>query len=83
MQLWQRGVAHLVHAAIYLGLLALVASGGAAMYLDGRLAFLHITLANIGVGLIAIHVAAALWHQVLRRDGLIERMLPARRQGPA
>jgi cytochrome b561 len=77
MRLWQRWAAHGAHAAIYLGLIALVASGAAAMHLDGRFAFLHIALAKIGVGLIAIHVAAALWHQGIRRDDLIERMLPA------
>ena len=40
MRLWQRVAAYLVHAAIYLGLLALVASGVVAMYFDGRVAFL-------------------------------------------
>jgi cytochrome b561 len=76
MKPWQRWAAYLAHTAIYLGLFALVASGAVAMYFDGRIAFLHIALARIGVGLIAIHVAAALWHQIIRRDGLMERMLP-------
>lgn len=76
MQLWQRWAAYTSHAAIYLGLLALVASGAGAMYLNGRLAFLHIALAKLGIGLVAIHAAAALWHQLIRRDRLLERMLP-------
>lgn len=82
MRLWQRVAAYLVHATIYLGLLALVASGVVAMYFDGRVAFLHIALAKVGIALITIHVAAALWHQIIRRDGLLERMLPARARGP-
>lgn len=76
MQLWQRWAAYTSHAAIYLGLLSLVASGAWAMYLNGRFAFAHIALAKIGIGLVAIHAAAALWHQLIRRDGLLERMLP-------
>ena len=81
MRLWQRMFAHLAHVAIYLGLIALVASGVAAMYVSGRYAFVHITLANAGIGLIAAHVAAALWHQFIRRDYLLDRMLPSRKQG--
>ena len=76
MRLWQRCAAYTAHAAIYFGLVALVASGAGAMYLNGRLGFSHIALAKIGVGLIAVHVGAALWHQTIRRDGLLERMLP-------
>jgi len=28
---------------------------------------------------VALHVAAALWHQFIRRDGLMGRMRPGRR----
>jgi cytochrome b561 len=77
MQAWQRWLAHATHTAIYLGLFALVGSG-AAMYLDGRYAFLHAPLARIGVGLIALHIAAAAWHQLIRRDDILDRMLPGR-----
>ena len=80
MRPWQRLFAHSAHVAIYLGLIALVASGVAAMYVSGRYAVLHITLANVGIGLIAIHVAAALWHQFIRRDQLLEGMLPWRKR---
>ena len=80
MSFWQRLTAYLVHGAIYLGIITLVATGAGATYLDGRLTFLHIILAKAGVGLIAIHVAAALWHQFIRRDRLIERLLPPRKQ---
>jgi cytochrome b561 len=30
------------------------------------------------VGLAALHAAAALWHHFVRRDGVLQRMLPAR-----
>ena len=81
MRFWQRALAHVGHSAIYLGLFALVASGVAAMYLSGRFAFIHIGLSTIGVALIALHVAAVLWHQLLRRDELLERLMPARGRG--
>jgi cytochrome b561 len=80
MKPWQRLLAYAAHAAIYLGLFALVASGAAAMYFSGRLAFIHIVLSQIGVALIALHVVAALWHQLVRRDDLLERLMPARRR---
>lgn len=79
MKLWQRWAAFFAHSAIYVGLVALVASGVVAIYFNGRVAFLHIALAKIGVGLIAIHVLAALWHQIIRHDGVLERMLPRRK----
>lgn len=79
MPLWQRLLAHLALVAIYLGLFALVASGFAALHLSGRYAPLHIGLANWGIALIAIHVSAALWHQYIRKDHLLERMMPTRR----
>ena len=80
MRLWQRALAYAAHAAIYFGLLALVASGAVAMYLSGRFAFLHIALAKAGVGLISLHLVAVFWHQTVRRDDLLERLMPARRQ---
>jgi cytochrome b561 len=36
----------------------------------------HVTLAFILIGLIGIHVAAALYHGIVRRDGVISRMWP-------
>jgi cytochrome b561 len=80
MRSWQRLFAHFVHTAIYLGLVALVASGVVAMYVSGRYAFLHILLAKAGIGLISVHVAAALWHQFIRRDHLLTAMLPSRKR---
>lgn len=39
----------------------------------------HVALAYAIAALVALHVAAALWHQFVLRDGLILRMLPAQR----
>lgn len=35
---------------------------------------IHGAFAGVLMALIALHVAAALWHQVVRRDGLMARM---------
>jgi cytochrome b561 len=76
MKFWQRALACAAHSAIYLAIVALVASGIAAMYVDARLAYIHIALTKIGIGLILLHVTAAVWHQLIRRDHLLARMLP-------
>lgn len=36
---------------------------------------LHEVLGNVLYGLIALHVAAALWHHIVRRDNTLKRML--------
>ncbi|WP_144187082.1 cytochrome b [Elioraea rosea] len=43
----------------------------------------HETAANLLLALIAVHVAAALWHHFVLRDGLLWRMLPRRSQAEA
>jgi cytochrome b561 len=42
------------------------------------LLLLHIELAYVGMVLVAVHVAAALYHHLIRRDDGLRRMLPAR-----
>lgn len=39
----------------------------------------HVALAYVIAAIVMAHLAAALWHQFVRRDGLILRMLPDRR----
>ncbi len=48
--------------------------------LAGQLKELHETLAVAGYWLIGLHAAAALFHQYVRRDGTLQRMLPQRHQ---
>ena len=54
-----------------LQLAPLVQLNGWGQALEGA----HETVGNIFYGVIAIHVLAALWHQFVRRDGLMQRML--------
>lgn len=67
--------ATVVHAALYVALLALPISGMAAWYLGVHEAGdAHETIVNVIIALAAVHVAGALFHQFIRRDGLIRRM---------
>lgn len=50
---------------------------GADKKLAGDLKELHETLAVAGYWLIGLHAAAALFHQYVRRDGTLQRMLPS------
>lgn len=69
----------LLYAAIVvqpvLGLLAITAFGKSL----GRWPRdFHMVLVWAIFALVALHVAAALWHHFIRRDGLLLRMMPAR-----
>ncbi|RRV64573.1 cytochrome b [Stutzerimonas stutzeri] len=50
---------------------------GADKKLAGDFKELHETLAVAGYWLIGLHAAAALFHQYVRRDGTLQRMLPS------
>jgi cytochrome b561 len=39
---------------------------------------IHALFGNAMIAMIVVHLAAALWHQFARRDGLMQRMLPQR-----
>jgi cytochrome b561 len=43
----------------------------------------HLAAQFMVYAFVGLHVAAALWHLVVRRDGTLERMLPPQRSGPA
>lgn len=78
MRAWQRWLAKGAHSAIYVALVALVASGATALYDGGQFATLHVTLTKVGIALIVIHAFAVMWHQIVRRDQLFWRMWPWR-----
>ncbi|WP_164736564.1 cytochrome b [Pararhodobacter zhoushanensis] len=64
-----------VHGLLYLVLLAIPLSGMAAWFAGfTELGDVHGVLFNIALGLVAIHIAAALYHQFVLRDNLIARM---------
>ena len=44
--------------------------------LAGPFATLHVTFAFSLLGLIALHIAAALFHHFVKRDAVLRRMLP-------
>lgn len=76
---WQRFLAHLGHLSLYAGIAVLAVTGTGAMYLSQRFAPVHIFLVNLGIALVLLHVAAVVWHQAIRRDGLLWRMMPNRK----
>lgn len=81
-----RIVATANHALLYGILLALPVSGIAARYLDFiYYGPIHVALTRLLLVLILLHVAAALWHLLIRRDDVFGRMLPfsSRSGGPA
>jgi cytochrome b561 len=79
MPAWQRLAAHAAHACLYAGIVALAVTGTGAMYLSRSFAPVHIALTKFGMALVAVHAAAALWHQFVLRDDVLGRMVPRRR----
>ncbi len=99
MPAWQQRTVALTHAALYVLMLAIPAtgwlyssaSGVSTVYLNllqlpdflkenkalaAQLKLVHITLNYAMLTLVVIHVAAALKHQLVERDGVLGRMLP-------
>jgi len=72
-----------VHGLLYLAILIQPALGLLTITAFGKSLGrwphgLHMALVNVIAAIIVLHVAAAVWHQFIRRDGLIRRMIPAR-----
>ena len=67
-------IAGLVHAAFYAVLITEGISGAVASYLWWPASTLHVVLFKILLGLVAVHVAAALWHQFILKDAALRRM---------
>ncbi|MCB1500699.1 MAG: cytochrome b/b6 domain-containing protein [Bauldia sp.] len=68
-------LAKLAHAAFYVLLVLVPLTGIGAYYLDLPVGGLHELGKPLFIVLIALHVAAALWHQFVRHDGTLRRML--------
>lgn len=79
---WQRWLARLAHLSLYAGIAVLAVTGTGAMYLSQRFAPVHILFVNLGIALVFLHIAAVIWHQAIRRDGLLWRMMPNRKVAP-
>lgn len=64
---------------VFLGLVPLPDFVPVSKTLADVLKPIHATLAFALAGLVLVHVAAALKHQWIDNDGLLQRMLPGRR----
>lgn len=73
---WQAKLASTVHWAFYAVVFLQVATGFTASYLWWPASVAHGPLFVLLILLIAAHVFAAFWHQWVRRDGLLWRMVP-------
>lgn len=73
----QQLAGHLVHWGIYLLLFALPISGMAAWFGGvGPAAAAHEVMKSLLLILVALHIAAALYHQFVMKDNLLARMRP-------
>ena len=72
------GLARLVHGAFYAVLIAEGTTGAIASYLWWPISAVHVILFKVLLGLLAIHLGAALWHAIVLRDGTLRRVSPAR-----
>jgi cytochrome b561 len=73
-----RLAAHLGHWALYAAMIMVPVVGLMAWFgASEALAELHELGKPVFIVLVAGHVAAALWHQFVRRDGLMDRMRKA------
>lgn len=77
------------HLAVYFGLFTWPALGPLRFVraadrktLTAEFLYTHAYLAYILLALLVFHVAAALHHHLVRRDGVLRRMLPQRAGGP-
>ncbi|MCK0206676.1 cytochrome b [Starkeya koreensis] len=71
--------AHATHGLLYLAILVQPILGAVTTTALGKslgTGKVHVALAYVIAGIVVLHVAAALWHQFVRRDGLMARMLP-------
>jgi cytochrome b561 len=67
-------VAQGVHASFYAVLITEGVTGAVASYYWWPISAVHVILFDILVALITIHIAAALWHQFIRKDGVVGRV---------
>jgi cytochrome b561 len=78
MTAMQQLLAHLTHKGLYVLLVAQPLLGIASAN-NPAVGPVHGAVALTVLLLVGLHIAAALWHQFVKRDGLIRRMLPGQR----
>jgi cytochrome b561 len=67
-------LAQAVHFAFYAVLIAEGVTGAIATYFWWPISATHLILFKVLLALVTIHVAAALWHEFMRKDAVIRRM---------
>ena len=72
---WMDWAAKLVHWAFYLMLFAMPVLGLLTIYVSDSFGDIHKLGKPVFIALIVIHVVAALFHQFIKRDGTLRRML--------
>ena len=66
--------AFIVHIAFYAVLITEGITGAVASYFWWPISLAHVILFKILLGLVAVHIAAVLWHQFVLRDGALGRI---------
>ena len=72
---WTDMLARLAHGLFYALLVAVPVTGLLGYYVEGPFGDIHAWAKPVFIGLIAVHAAAALYHQFLKKDGTLIRML--------
>jgi cytochrome b561 len=72
---WMDWAAKLVHWAFYVMLFAMPVLGLLTIYVSDSFGDIHKLGKPVFIALIAVHVLAALFHQFIKRDGTLRRML--------
>ena len=67
-----------LHWAFYAAVIGQASLGFVASYLWFGVAPLHVAGAWIILGMVGLHIAAAFWHALVKKDDVLDRMLPAR-----
>jgi cytochrome b561 len=75
---WSARLAQPAHMAMYAVLAALSVTGLITTYVWFGMSSAHTLLVDVLYVLVSLHVAAAIWHDVAHRAGLLARMLPGR-----
>jgi cytochrome b561 len=74
---WTARLARTAHWAFYAILIAQGITGAIATYFWWPISAVHVFLFKILLGLLGVHIAAALWHGFVRRDDTLMRMFRA------
>lgn len=72
---WAARLASAMHWGFYALLVAQGITGAIATYFWWPISAAHIVLFKVFLALLVVHVAAALWHTFVKRDGALARMI--------